>query len=127
MSGNSVTSKSFKISSASVIGGKLKLKGSKKQSSSSGKLPKTTSDDTTHIKITSSIVAEKLQKLDDKILGTLTDSERRHRERKFEADAKAAKQNTQNTYRDRIEKFNSMLSSMTEHNDIPRISAAGNG
>jgi len=26
-----------------------------------------------------------------------------------------------------IEKFNSMLAELTEHNDIPRISAAGNG
>ena len=30
-------------------------------------------------------------------------------------------------YRDRIESFNQKLSSVTEHNEIPRISAAGNG
>jgi hypothetical protein len=30
-------------------------------------------------------------------------------------------------FRDRIEGFNNRLSRLTEHNDIPRISAAGNG
>mmetsp|Transcript_5068 Transcript_5068/g.6674 ORF Transcript_5068/g.6674 Transcript_5068/m.6674 type:complete len:145 (-) Transcript_5068:277-711(-) len=31
------------------------------------------------------------------------------------------------SYRQRIEELNSRLSTMTEHNDIPRVSAAGNG
>jgi protein FAM32A len=31
------------------------------------------------------------------------------------------------TYRERLEKFNYSLATATEHNDIPRVSAAGNG
>lgn len=31
------------------------------------------------------------------------------------------------THRERVEEFNALLASMTEHNDIPRCSAAGNG
>lgn len=31
------------------------------------------------------------------------------------------------THRERIDEFNQYLSVLTEHNDIPRVSAAGNG
>jgi protein FAM32A len=31
------------------------------------------------------------------------------------------------THRMKVEKFNEGLSNLSEHNDIPRISAAGNG
>ena len=31
------------------------------------------------------------------------------------------------SHRDRVNKFNENLASLTEHNDIPRVSAAGNG
>jgi protein FAM32A len=33
----------------------------------------------------------------------------------------------QKTYREKVNEFNDKLSTLTEHNDIPRISAAGNG
>lgn len=34
---------------------------------------------------------------------------------------------SQKSYRERIEEFNHTLGTQTEHNDIPRVSAAGNG
>ena len=34
---------------------------------------------------------------------------------------------TATTHREKVEKFNAKLATMSEHNDIPRVSAAGNG
>jgi protein FAM32A len=57
----------------------------------------------------------------------LTDAQRRHREKKLLKEQKEIKKMATSTYRDRMEQFNYKLSVMTEHNDIPRVSAAGNG
>lgn len=57
----------------------------------------------------------------------LTEAQRRHKQKQLEQEAKAGKHLMQSTYRDRIEEFNLRLATTTEHNDIPRISAAGNG
>jgi len=57
----------------------------------------------------------------------LTAAQKRHMLKKREMEAKEVKLVTETTYRNRIEDFNMKLATMTEHNDIPRISAAGNG
>lgn len=57
----------------------------------------------------------------------LTNAQLKHRERKLELETRDKKKMVDIPYRDRIEAFNAKLSTMTEHNDIPRISAAGNG
>lgn len=56
----------------------------------------------------------------------LTDAQLKHR-RKTEADSQQTKRVAGQSYRERVETFNLKLSRQTEHNDIPRISAAGNG
>lgn len=57
---------------------------------------------------------------------SLTEAQRKHLEKKLKLDLDAAKKDKK-TYRDRIDDFNQLLASTTEHNDIPRTSAAGNG
>jgi protein FAM32A len=57
----------------------------------------------------------------------MTEAQKRFLKRKLELETKALKSVAQESFRDRVEKFNLKLSKMTEHNDIPRVSAAGNG
>ena len=57
----------------------------------------------------------------------LTEAQKRHNERKINDEARSYKKLIEVPYRDRVEAFNARLATMTEHNDIPRISAAGNG
>ena len=69
----------------------------------------------------------------DEITATMTEAQKRHRlklierEKELLARGKKGKEIEIKSFRDRIEEFNSKLSTLTEHNDIPRISAAGNG
>ena len=59
--------------------------------------------------------------------GAETAAERAHKKR---LDARAAddvKKTLEKSHRERVDELNSKLSNLTEHNDIPRISAAGNG
>ena len=69
----------------------------------------------------------------DEITSTMTEAQKRHRQKLIErekellARGKKGKEAEIKSFRDRIEEFNSKLSTLTEHNDIPRISAAGNG
>lgn len=58
----------------------------------------------------------------------LTEAQKRHKLRQLEKEKQGAgKKLIETPYRERIEAFNNTLASMSEHNDIPRISAAGNG
>ena len=57
----------------------------------------------------------------------MTEAEKRyHKVREARASETAAKA-VEITHRMKVEKFNEGLSKLTEHNDIPRVSAAGNG
>jgi protein FAM32A len=57
----------------------------------------------------------------------LTEAQKRHEKRRRELEVEEMKKAVKTTYRQRIEKFNEQLATRTEHNDIPRVSAAGNG
>ncbi|CAB1118753.1 unnamed protein product [Ectocarpus sp. CCAP 1310/34] len=57
----------------------------------------------------------------------LTPAQRRFRKKQLEREGKKIRGMVKQTHRERIENFNALLASMTEHNDIPRCSAAGNG
>jgi protein FAM32A len=57
----------------------------------------------------------------------LTEAQRKHREKSAALETLQMKRLVGTSYRDRVESFNGKLARMTEHNDIPRISAAGNG
>ncbi len=57
----------------------------------------------------------------------LTETQRRHIARQKEREKKNIKNMVSKSHRERIDEFNQYLSVLTEHNDIPRVSAAGNG
>lgn len=108
-----------------VVGGKLKLKGS----GSSARVKRTPVEQPSAPIESKDIPAdtEHKQKDGSKGIEYLTASQRRHLVRKIEKEKEEAKKLSKISFRDRVEQFNNKLASMTEHNDIPRISAAGNG
>ncbi len=57
----------------------------------------------------------------------LTEVERKALRRRLERERLDAETMAQKSHRERIEEFNGKLASQTELNDIPRVSAAGNG
>jgi protein FAM32A len=57
----------------------------------------------------------------------LTEAERKSLKIKLEREKAELEKIARKSHRERIEEFNEKLSSLTELNDIPRISAAGNG
>lgn len=57
----------------------------------------------------------------------LTESQKKFKQKSIEREKSDAKKLSTTSYRDRIDNFNQKLSKLTEHNDIPRVSAAGNG
>ena len=59
----------------------------------------------------------------------LTPAELRHKKRQLELEQTSGTlaQIANTSFRERVGKFNEGLAKLTEHNDIPRISAAGNG
>ena len=124
-----------------VIRGKLKLKVSssssilgKKRKSSEPSSVDQSNNNPTSIANTNNILTKKTNNGSQEqsssnggYTGNLTETQRKFMKRKQEVDSKSVKALTATTYRDRVESFNQKLSNMTEHNDIPRISAAGNG
>ena len=114
----------------SFIGGKLKFKGEKK------KLKKRSLNSLeNHQKVEEEEKKEqkneqneqKNEQIEEKIEEDLTESQRKHLKKKLKLENERMSKLIKITYRDRIEGYNNKLSSLTEHNDIPRVSAAGNG
>lgn len=70
---------------------------------------------------------------EDNVFENMTEAQKRHRLRLLEREkdllsrAKKGKDAELKSFREKVEDFNNKLSKLTEHNDIPRISAAGNG
>ncbi|CEG36510.1 Conserved alpha-helical protein [Plasmopara halstedii] len=57
----------------------------------------------------------------------MTPAQRRHAEHKKKREQEEIEKMASKTYRERIEELNQHLGSLTEHHDVPRVSAAGNG
>mmetsp|Transcript_7031 Transcript_7031/g.14577 ORF Transcript_7031/g.14577 Transcript_7031/m.14577 type:complete len:126 (-) Transcript_7031:290-667(-) len=123
-----------KSSGSAFTGGKLSLKGDKKKKSKkkSSKSKHSLSDeDSPHAKKASSNdrIEEKQQKnsssSDEE--GELTAAEKRLKSFKQKRERKEMEQIVSLSHRERVEAFNTKLGELTELNDIPRVSAAGNG
>ena len=112
-----------------VVGGKLKFKGSQRkdkktnrsESDKSVAMPSSVSDQKKETNVGLSESGEKKSVL------FMTDAQKIHKEKRKANEEKELKKFIKTTHRDRIEMFNLRLGQMTEHNDIPRVSAAGNG
>ena len=117
-----------KSSKPLVMGGKLKLKGSS-SSSMRHKASSSSSSSTTSKEQSRSTTVSNVNSSSDYIpvQDYLTEAQKKHNQKMLEKQEKDAKKLSSTSFRDRIDQFNSKLSRMTEHNDIPRISAAGNG
>eukprot|EP00613_Pedinella_sp_CCMP2098_P000100 CAMPEP_0171633474 /NCGR_PEP_ID=MMETSP0990-20121206/25222_1 /TAXON_ID=483369 /ORGANISM="non described non described, Strain CCMP2098" /LENGTH=141 /DNA_ID=CAMNT_0012204193 /DNA_START=28 /DNA_END=453 /DNA_ORIENTATION=+ len=57
----------------------------------------------------------------------LTDAQKRYMKVQRDRAAETARKEVQMTHRMKVEMYNDRLAALTEHNDIPRVSAAGNG
>ncbi|KAE8914135.1 hypothetical protein PF005_g1087 [Phytophthora fragariae] len=57
----------------------------------------------------------------------MTPAQRRHAKHQKKREQEAIEKAASKTYRERIEELNQYLGSLTEHHDVPRVSAAGNG
>jgi len=105
------------------IGGKLRLKGT---SDGTKKIPKKAVQSTTKFeapgKHRSKLESSKIVEDDG-----LTEAERKSLKIKLEREKAELEKLAHKSHRERVEEFNEKLSSLTELNDIPRVSAAGNG
>lgn len=57
----------------------------------------------------------------------LTEAQKRFKLKQMTREKEEAKKLVKTNYRERIENYNQKLAKLTEHNDVPRVSAAGNG
>ncbi len=110
-----------------VVGGKLKFKGSKNNDKKNKKSETKMTTNVSDQKGGDDNTARISDNGDKKSLIFITEAQRIHKEKRMAQEEKELKKFLKTSHRDRIEKFNQTLGMMTEHNDIPRISAAGNG
>eukprot|EP00558_Chaetoceros_sp_UNC1202_P004508 CAMPEP_0197232996 /NCGR_PEP_ID=MMETSP1429-20130617/1170_1 /TAXON_ID=49237 /ORGANISM="Chaetoceros sp., Strain UNC1202" /LENGTH=117 /DNA_ID=CAMNT_0042691167 /DNA_START=199 /DNA_END=552 /DNA_ORIENTATION=+ len=112
------------------LGGKLNLKGGKKKKKKSKhSLNKTGKDEERNTKVDTT--AEDVIHADEDGIADydddLTETERKSLRVKKERETQELEKIANQSHRERIEEFNEKLGNLTELNDIPRVSAAGNG
>lgn len=108
------------MTKSAFLGGALSFKGDKKKAKKKNRKAKHHLEDEKKKELieTASVPDE-----DDE----LTEAERKAFHYKLEKDRKDLENVAAKSHRERIEEFNEKLGQLTEHNDIPRVSAAGNG
>ena len=118
------------MAKTAFTGGKLSFKGDKKKAKKKSKRSKhlleelDEGDVPVKASAGSSEPADAGRDSDDE---DLTAAERRARKFIRERERKEMEQVVKYSHRQRVEQFNEKLGKLTEHNDIPRVSAAGNG
>lgn len=105
------------MTKSSFMGGSLSFKGDKKKSKKKRKPKHTFEED-----------KKKMQTID---VGSdeedMTEAEKGAHKFKLERQRQESEAIAKKSHRERVEELNEKLGSLTEHNDIPRVSAAGNG
>lgn len=102
------------------MGGSLSFKGDKKKAKKKMKKSKRKIDDR----------KGKESKLRDGVFEEeedMTEAEKKAQKFKLERQRQESEKIAQKSHRERVEELNEKLGSLTELNDIPRVSAAGNG
>ena len=107
------------------VGGKLSLKGDKKKKKGARKKSKKPKHSLNDITKTSAMAAVAM--VGDLEDDDLTATEKKTLKRKMEREKLELEKVANKSHRERMEEFNDKLGSLTELNDIPRVSAAGNG
>ena len=116
------------MTKSSFMGGSLAFKGDTKKSKKKSKLSKhkkvnkeTVVNRKQEEAVAASTVENELEEPD------MTEAERRALKRKQERQRQDNEKIAKKSHRERVEELNEHLGSLTELNDIPRVSAAGNG
>lgn len=105
--------------------GKLSFKGDKKSKKKSSKSKHKLIDETKAAKAAHDEEVAKQQQSDPE--EELTEAEKKALKFKSKQARREMEQVVKLSHRERVEQFNEKLGSLTELNDIPRVSAAGNG
>ncbi|KAL7448370.1 hypothetical protein ACHAWC_001710 [Mediolabrus comicus] len=115
------------VKDAAFIGGKLNFKGDgkKKKSKKSKKSKHGVGDE--DVKAKKDERKYEKQQHDSSDDEDLTAAEKRSKSFKQKQERKELEKIASMSHRERVENFNTKLSELTELNDIPRVSAAGNG
>ena len=110
------------MTKSAFLGGSLSFKGDKKKSKKKKK------SKTKHKLKNEGDVAKLPPPSDeDDVDDELTEAERKALKFKKRRQQEESKKIAQQSHRERVETLNEKLGNMTELNDIPRVSAAGNG
>mmetsp|Transcript_33218 Transcript_33218/g.36769 ORF Transcript_33218/g.36769 Transcript_33218/m.36769 type:complete len:113 (-) Transcript_33218:199-537(-) len=109
-------------SSDSFLGGALSFKGDKKKKKKKAK--KKTQETIKHEKKKKEEFSLLKEAIDD---GELTPFERKAFKLKDKQALRDIEEVARKSHRERVEEYNEKLGMLTELNDIPRVSAAGNG
>ena len=111
------------MTKTAFTGGALSFKGDKrKKAKKKSRKSKHSKRDEKEIHEAAAVQQEEHEDDDD-----LTEAERKALKRKMEKERKDLEKVASKSHRERIEEFNEKLGNLTELNDIPRVSAAGNG
>jgi protein FAM32A len=108
------------MTKSAFIGGSLSFKGDKKKTKKKTKKSKHKADD--QLRRDETEQAQEVEDDDD-----MTEVEKKSMKFKMERQRQESEKVANKSHRERVEEFNDKLGSLTEHNDIPRVSAAGNG
>uniref|UniRef100_A0A7S4JUH8 Uncharacterized protein n=1 Tax=Odontella aurita TaxID=265563 RepID=A0A7S4JUH8_9STRA len=116
----------------SFLGGKLSFKGDKKTKKAKKKSRKSKHRTSEQHENEYKSSREATHHSDDHdfpvdIDDDMTDAERRAAKFKLERERKDLEKVAKQSHRERVEDFSEKLGNLTELNDIPRVSAAGNG
>jgi len=109
------------VSTPAFIGGALSFKGDKKSKKKAKKKKQTVKHEVSETTAVNS--SPPTSSLDE----DMTEAERKASKKKKERELAELEQVAKMSHRERIEVFNAKLNELTELNDIPRVSAAGNG
>jgi len=116
----SFASKDMVSTSPAFIGGALSFKGDKKKKKLKKKKQTVKHDNN---RTDDEVIAKLPQEEEDE----MTEAERAAYKKKEERELQQLTSVAKKSHRERVEDFNEKLGQLTEHNDIPRVSAAGNG
>jgi protein FAM32A len=115
------------MTKSAFVGGALSFKGDKKKSKKKNKKSKHKQEGDSREKkkdeVNESTSVAHLSEDDEE----LTEAERKALKFKREFQRKESEKIALKSHRERVEELNEKLGSLTELNDIPRVSAAGNG
>ncbi|ETV66638.1 hypothetical protein H257_16944 [Aphanomyces astaci] len=106
-----------------VMGGKLSLKGLPLSKKSKKKRKREHAEETEE-------KSDVVKKQETEVLvpiAAMTPAQKKHQKFKAKREEEDIKKQASKTYRERVDEYSQYLGNLSEHHDVPRVSAAGNG